>query len=217
MRKLAGVATEFLGTKRIAVTGVSRDPANHGGNVATRFSRSTPTPTRSAARSATTTCGRFRAASRRSSSRPGRSTRRRPCASAPTWGVGYVWLHRSFGAGSVSAAATEYGRQHGITVIDGGCPLMFPPASDPGHRFMRLLCHLPKRVWERALRGTGRPRTGKVPSPAPAQAPSPAQRCRSPSSRTKEPTVSSPAGGDGRRTRRAAHRRAVPRRRRPAR
>ena len=35
-------------------------------------------------------------------------------------------MHRPFGAGSVSEQAAEYGRQHGITVIDGGCPLMFP-------------------------------------------------------------------------------------------
>jgi uncharacterized protein len=61
-------------------------------------------------------------------------------------GVKYVWMHRSFGAGSVSSAAAEEGREHGVTVIDGGCPLMFPPASDPGHRVMRWMCHLPRRV-----------------------------------------------------------------------
>jgi predicted CoA-binding protein len=38
-------------------------------------------------------------------------------------GVTRVWLHQApFGAGSVSTTATEYGRTHGITVIDGGCP-----------------------------------------------------------------------------------------------
>ncbi len=65
-------------------------------------------------------------------------------------GITQVWMHRAFGAGSVSDAATEYGRAHGITVIDGGCPLMFGPASDGGHRFMcRLLTWtgvVPKRV-----------------------------------------------------------------------
>jgi hypothetical protein len=39
----------------------------------------------------------------------------------------------------VSATAAEYGRQHGVTVIDGGCPLIFPPTSDPGHRVMRWM------------------------------------------------------------------------------
>jgi len=65
-------------------------------------------------------------------------------------GIEYVWMHRSFGASSVSQAATEYGRRHGITVIDGGCPLMFDPAADGGHKAMRFvftcLGKVPKRV-----------------------------------------------------------------------
>ena len=44
-------------------------------------------------------------------------------------GIKHVWMHRSYGQGSVSAAATAYGRKHGITVIDGGCPLMFDPTA----------------------------------------------------------------------------------------
>ena len=35
-------------------------------------------------------------------------------------GIKYVWMRP--GAGSISDAATTYGRQHGITVIDGGRP-----------------------------------------------------------------------------------------------
>jgi hypothetical protein len=35
-------------------------------------------------------------------------------------GIRHVWMHPSFGAGSVSKAATNYGRQQGIAVIDGG-------------------------------------------------------------------------------------------------
>ena len=55
-------------------------------------------------------------------------------------GISDVWMHRAFGPGSVSAAAAAYGREHGVTVIDGGCPLMYGQASDGGHRFMcRLL------------------------------------------------------------------------------
>jgi hypothetical protein len=51
-----------------------------------------------------------------------------------------------FGTGSVSNAAAEYGRQHGITVIDGGCPLMFDPAADPGHKVMRLVFTMTGKV-----------------------------------------------------------------------
>jgi predicted CoA-binding protein len=52
-------------------------------------------------------------------------------------GIGQVWMHRAFGGGSVDDAATAYGRGHGVRVIDGGCPLMFEPCDDGGHRFMR--------------------------------------------------------------------------------
>jgi hypothetical protein len=63
-------------------------------------------------------------------------------------GIKHVWMHWGGGASSVSTAATDYGRQHGITVIDGGCPLMFGPASDLGHRVMRrvLAGRIPKQV-----------------------------------------------------------------------
>jgi uncharacterized protein len=53
-----------------------------------------------------------------------------------------VWMHRAFGRGSVSAEAAEYGRQHGISVIDGGCPCRFEPTADPGHKAMRVLSTL---------------------------------------------------------------------------
>jgi predicted CoA-binding protein len=62
-------------------------------------------------------------------------------------GIGQVWMHRGFGPGSVSGVATALGRAHGITIIDGGCPLMFGPASDPGHKFMRWFgAKVPKQV-----------------------------------------------------------------------
>jgi hypothetical protein len=57
-------------------------------------------------------------------------------------------MHWGAGASSVSSAATEYGRQHGITVIDGGCPCMFDPTADFGHKVMRVVYgrHIPKQV-----------------------------------------------------------------------
>jgi hypothetical protein len=63
-------------------------------------------------------------------------------------GITQVWMHRGPGAGSVSATATEYGRSHGITVIDGGCPCMFDPTADFGHKVMRVFMssHVPKNV-----------------------------------------------------------------------
>jgi uncharacterized protein len=63
-------------------------------------------------------------------------------------GIKHVWMHRSYGAGSVSDTATACGREHSITVIDGGCPLMFEPAADFGHKVMRVIYrgHVPKTV-----------------------------------------------------------------------
>jgi predicted CoA-binding protein len=65
-------------------------------------------------------------------------------------GIKHVWMHRGPGAGSVSERATAYGREHGIAVIDGGCPCMFGPTADLGHKAMRLVFTLngnvPKQV-----------------------------------------------------------------------
>ena len=65
-------------------------------------------------------------------------------------GIHDVWMHKSVGGGSVSPEAAAYGREHGLMVIDGGCPLMFPPASDKGHTVMRGVCKmthaLPRKV-----------------------------------------------------------------------
>ena len=38
-------------------------------------------------------------------------------------GIPQVWMHRSVDAGSVSPEAAQYGREHGVRVIEGGCPL----------------------------------------------------------------------------------------------
>ena len=58
-------------------------------------------------------------------------------------GVRRVWMHQSMGKGSsVSPAAVEYCRQHGISVIAGACPMMFGPGVDLGHRCMRWMLRL---------------------------------------------------------------------------
>ena len=57
----------------------------------------------------------------------------RQCAEA---GVGAVWMHRSFGRGSVSEDAVRECRERGIRCIAGGCPLMFCRPVDLAHRCM---------------------------------------------------------------------------------
>jgi hypothetical protein len=61
-------------------------------------------------------------------------------------GIEHVWMHRGPGAGSVSETAAAFGREHGLSVIDGGCPCMFAPTADPGHTAMRFLLPLGGRV-----------------------------------------------------------------------
>jgi predicted CoA-binding protein len=71
------------------------------------------------------------------------------CAAAS---VPRVWLHRGIGPGSMSDGAVSYCREHGISVIPGGCPNMFGPTADPGHRCMcallKLTGKIPRKVEE---------------------------------------------------------------------
>lgn len=57
-------------------------------------------------------------------------------------GVTRVWMHRSFGTGSVSEAATKFCQDNHITVIPGGCPMMFCQPVDFGHKCMRWILKL---------------------------------------------------------------------------
>lgn len=61
------------------------------------------------------------------------------CASL---GISRVWMHRSFGQGSVSEAAAEFCRKKGISVIAGACPMMYVKPVDFGHTCMRGILKL---------------------------------------------------------------------------
>jgi uncharacterized protein len=62
-------------------------------------------------------------------------------------GVRRVWMHQSIGRGSsVSPEAVEYCRQHDISVIAGGCPMMYGDGVDFGHACMRWLLKLTGRL-----------------------------------------------------------------------
>jgi predicted CoA-binding protein len=54
-------------------------------------------------------------------------------------GVPRVWMHRSFGQGSVTDEAVRFCRENGIAVIAGACPLMFCHPVDLGHRCARTI------------------------------------------------------------------------------
>lgn len=137
-------AQRFLDARRIAVTGVSRTPANHGANVVyTRLrdlgyevfavnpnAESVEGDTAYASLAAIP--GGVEAVVIATAPRHAKAT----VQEAIDLGVTLVWMHRSVDKGSVDPEATRLGREHGLTVIDGGCPLMYGRASDPGHRVM---------------------------------------------------------------------------------
>jgi predicted CoA-binding protein len=49
-------------------------------------------------------------------------------------GVPRLWMHQGMGAGSVSEAAADVCRAHGIAVIPGACPMMYLEPVDFAHR-----------------------------------------------------------------------------------
>lgn len=156
-KTIQDAASEFLAKKRIAVTGVSRKPAQHGANIVYRRLRERGYEVFAINPNATTVEGDRCYADL--TSIPGgvdavviatRADRAmdtmRQCADL---GIRFVWMHRSVDAGSVSEEAAAWGRQRGMSVIAGGCPLMFDPVSDVGHKIMRPLLTLTGRVPER--------------------------------------------------------------------
>jgi uncharacterized protein len=158
MTKIKAAATEFLTHKRVAVTGVSREPGSHGSNVVYRRLRDRGYEVFAVNPNADQVEGDPTYRDLRSipdgveavviGTRPETAeATMRECADL---GIEHVWMHRGPGAGSVSVEAAKYGREHGIAVIDGGCPCMFGPTADAGHRAMRFVFTLsgnvPKQV-----------------------------------------------------------------------
>ena len=154
MTAIKDAAAEFLSLERIAVTGVSRTPGKHGSNVVYTRLRDRGYEVFAVNPNAGEVEGDRAYPDLRSipggvegvviGTRPERAEATvRECAEI---GIQHVWMHRGPGAGSVSESATAYGRAHGITVIDGGCPCMFGPTSDGGHKAMRVVFTLTGRV-----------------------------------------------------------------------
>ena len=156
MLTIKKAASEFLAHKRIAVTGVSRKPKEHGSN--TVFKRLRDRGYQVFAVNPTADKVEGADSYRDLKSIPG-GVDAVVIATAPDkaegtmqecveLGIKHVWMHRSYGQGSVNPTAATYGRKHGITVIDGGCPLMFDPTADFGHKMMRMFFggRIPKTV-----------------------------------------------------------------------
>lgn len=149
MTAIADAADEFLTCRRIAVTGVSRTPKGHAANNVYRRLRSRGYEVYAVNPHADTVEGDTAYANLDAipggveavviASHPRQAME--TVQEAARLGIHHVWMHRGPGDGSVDADAARTGRDLGLKVIDGGCPLMFGPTADPVHRFM---CRFPK-------------------------------------------------------------------------
>jgi len=156
MQTINDAATAFLAHERIAVTGVSRTPKTHGSNTVYKRLRDrgyqvfavNPNADQVEGDPSYPTLGSIPGGVEAVviGTRPERADETvRECAAL---GIKHVWMHWGSGASSVSPSATAYGREHGITVIDGGCPCMFGQTADLGHKIMRVALRgrVPKEV-----------------------------------------------------------------------
>ena len=150
MQTIKEAASAFLANKRIAVTGVSRNPAGHGSNAIYQRLRERGYQVFAVNPNAEKVEGDPSYHDLKSipggvdavviGTRPAHADgAMRECVEL---GIKQVWMHRAFGAGSVSDTATQLGRSNGIAVIDGGCPLMFEPVADGGHKFIGFIAGL---------------------------------------------------------------------------
>jgi uncharacterized protein len=154
VQKMKEAARDFLAHNRVAVTGVSRNPKDHGSNVVYKRLRDRGYQVFAINPNADEVEGD--PCYHDLASLPGDVDwvviATRPDTAESTMhecvdlGIQRVWMHRAFGTGSFSEEAAEYGRQHGVTVIGGVCPCMFEPTADSGHRVMRVVCTLTGKV-----------------------------------------------------------------------
>lgn len=153
MKKMPASIGEFLGGRRIAVAGVSRNP-QHVGNVILKKLKGAGYETFAVNPHAAEVEGTTCYPDVRSVPSPvdGVVIATRPEAALAivhdcvASGVRHVWFHRSFGAGSVADDAVRECQRHGITAIVGGCPMMYCGPVDFGHACMRWWLGMRGRV-----------------------------------------------------------------------
>jgi predicted CoA-binding protein len=148
VQKMKDAATDFLGKKRVAVTGVSRKEQSHGANVVYKRLRDRGYEVFPVNPNADEVEGDRCYHDLKSipggvdwvliGTRPDNADD--TVHECDELGIKRVWMHQPpFGPGSFSESAARYGHEHGMTVIEGGCPCMFNPTADPGHKMMRVI------------------------------------------------------------------------------
>ena len=153
MPKVPPQVASFLSKKVIAVAGVSRDSAQPA-NAIYRKLRGSGYRVYAVNPNATRVEGEPSYPDLRSLPEPAEAVviATRPDVSAQVardcaeLGIEQVWLHRSFGEGSVSDEAVRECESRGIDCIVGGCPMMYCGPVDIAHRCMRWILKLQHRV-----------------------------------------------------------------------
>lgn len=151
------IITDFLAHKRIAMAGISHDPANFSAKLfeeLTRRSYDVAPVNPNLEAIAGRKCFRrlqevqppVEAVLLMTSPEVTESVVR-DCADA---GVRTVWMYRAAGRGSVSPKAVQFCAERGIRVVPGECPLMFLPQSDAIHRFHGFIRKITGRYPRRA-------------------------------------------------------------------
>ena len=148
---------EFLGQRRIALVGVSRDPKDFSRvlfrEMCTRGYEMVPVNPAAGELEKRRCFGRVQdidppVQAALLVTAP-RDTERvvRDCAEA---GVRRIWMHRGGGQGAVSKEAADFCHKNGMRLVEGYCPFMFLPATSFFHRvhgfFLKLLGRYPAQV-----------------------------------------------------------------------
>lgn len=133
---------DFLAKKRIAMAGISRDPANFSVKLFEEFCRRgydvVPVNPNAAEIQGRRCFGRVQdiqppvEAVLLMTSPQATETVVNDCADA---GIRQVWMYRGGGKGAVSPNAVEFCRHRGIQLVPGECPFMFFPQTAAFHRF----------------------------------------------------------------------------------
>jgi predicted CoA-binding protein len=152
MARAISPITEFLSCRRLAVVGASRDPRSFSRSVFVEFKRRgydvvPVNPVASGTLEGVPFVESVQAlrppADAALLMTPPAVTAQvvKDCAAA---GIRRVWMHQGIGVGAATPEAVAYCRAHGITVVEGACPLMYLPGTGfvhRAHRWCRQVLH----------------------------------------------------------------------------
>lgn len=151
------IIEDFLGQKRIAMVGVSRDPANFSVKLFEELTRRgydvvpvNPNTTELQGRRCLAHVQDIQPPVEGvllMTSPEATETVVKDCAEAD---IRRVWMYRATGKGSVSAKAVAFCQEKGIRVVPGQCPFMFLPETAGFHRFHGFIRKITGRYPRRA-------------------------------------------------------------------